>query len=393
MIEISIEHNPEKWLEMWFKEKKIVIKPGDVVEMNGVIKHIDDVIAKMNCDFTTFRPEKTRITLPVLRNAFGLKISEMNEIAKQKAVAKLKFKPDGNRNIEKFVRALIGHGDEIVEAVLKHFLWQMKRNMFGLEVLDHMMPFVYGATQRQGKSSAIKKLLSPIDSLWCNAKLSDLNDERKSKMFFNNYAGLLDEIQNSTKIEMERVKERITTQSITFRPLYSNNIVQLKNNCSLIAVSNKPLAFVLHDHTGMRRFYEIEVTKQLNWTLINSIDYLALWQGIDENRSTPYIEPYREQIEAHQEVSRDKCSVEQWIEEFNITVGDFKNILNDTYHHYVNFCKSSGVYPDSKRIFGMKLKDFLQIISKPMHGARCYFLNQFLNGIQKEHFDTDTNEP
>ena len=321
--------------------------------MNGIAKTMDNLISEMNCDFITYKPEKTRINLPVLRNALDLKLTAMTEASLKQVISKMKYKHDINQNMKKFVHALIGKDDEIVEAVLKHFVWQSKRKMFGLEVYDHLMPILYGSTQRQGKSSAVRKFLSPINGLWCNAKLCDISDERKAKMFSNNFGAFFDEMQGASKLDMECIKERITSEFISFRALFTNVVSQLKNNSTPIGVANKPLALILRDSTGMRRFFEIEISKRCDWDAMNKIDFLALWQDIDEKQDIPYIEQFRSKIEAHQELSRDKCSVEQWIDEHELTPGEIKNILNDVYSHYCHFCSNSGVYADSKNASSM----------------------------------------
>ena len=381
VLSLMIEHDPRRWLDMWFVNKKIEIKPGEVIEMNGIVKTMDNLISEMNCDFITYKPEKTRINLPVLKNALDLKLTAMTESSRQEVISKMKYKYDINQNMKKFVLALIGKDDEIIEAVLKHYVWQSKRKMFGLEVFDHLMPILYGSTQRQGKSSAVKKFLSPINGLWCNAKLCDISDERKAKMFSNNFGAFFDEMQGASKLDMECIKERITGEFISFRALFTNVVSQLKNNSTPIGVTNKPLALILRDYTGMRRFFEIEITQRCDWDSINKIDFLALWLSVDENLDIPYIESFRSQIEAHQELSRDKCSVEQWIEENELTRGNMRNILNDVYSHYTHFCRNSGIFTDSKRIFGLKLKSLLQLDSKAINGARFYFLNKLLAAV------------
>jgi hypothetical protein len=386
----TIEHDPRRWLDMWFKSNKFKIKSSEEILKDGETVSIDQVISEMNCDFITYKPEKTRINLPVLRNALDLKITEAAYLSRKKIISSLKYKPDSNDNMKKFIRALIGRDDEIVEAVMKHFIWQVKRKMFGLTVKDHMMPVLYGKEQRQGKSHAVKALLAPINSLWCNAKLCDINDERKAKMFFNYFVALFDEMQGASRIDMEGAKERITSEYISFRALFSNVVSQLRNNSTPIGVTNKPLALILRDHTGMRRFFEIEIPQKCDWDALNKIDFLALWLGVDENLDIPYIELFRKKIESHQELSRDKCSVEQWLEEHELKLGDVRNLLNDVYSHYTHFCRNSGVYPDSKRNFGIKIKSILKIESSVSNSIRYYFLNKFLASILGQY--TSTNE-
>ena len=371
---IIIENDPRRWLDIWFNSRKIQMKSCNEFHMEGEKIPFDDLVATLNCDFISNKPEKTRINLQVLRNALDLKISSEQRKIRNKIISTLTFEADLNRNMERFVTALIGKYDFITEMVFRHFIWQVKRKIFGKKVFDHLMPIIYGS-QGFGKSEAIKKFISPLDGLWVEGKFTDLTDDRNSKFFESNYIMFFDEMKGATKADIEEIKERITAENIKFRLLFSHNMLRINNNCTFIGTSNKPVSLLIRDETGMRRFYEVEVLKECNWDEINKIDYLAIWKDIDESLDKPAIAVCKKEIKEQQESNRDKNSVEQWIEEKNLTVGDKKSEVNNVYADYCHFCRLNGLYSDSKRVFGIKLKSKLKVASYSQDGKRYYNFN------------------
>ena len=275
----------------------------------------------------------------------------------------------------------MGHYDEVSKNVIAHFLWLAKRPMFGKQARDHMMPVIYGRKQRQGKSEAVKKLLSPINGLWFPGKFSDLTDDRNAEFFESNYVMLMDEMRGAKKADIEATKERITAETISYRVLYSHRMWICKNNCTLIGTSNHPLSLIVQDPTGMRRFYELEVKDKCNWDMINSVDYLALWRGIDENRDEPYIESSRKEIEEQQELNRSLCPVEEWITENLIESGEVQNECNELYSHFDHFCRNANIRPEKKSHFYKKLKKFLNADRKKSNSKSYYYLNSSFSPI------------
>ena len=69
-----VEHDPRLWVDAWFKSRNVKINSGHELSINGKLFLLHLAVAEMNCDFTANKPEKSRITHQVLRNAFDLKI-------------------------------------------------------------------------------------------------------------------------------------------------------------------------------------------------------------------------------------------------------------------------------------------------------------------------------
>lgn len=247
--------------------------------------------------------------------------------------------------------------------------------MFGYKVFDHLMPIIYGA-QGIGKSEAIKKLLSPIKDLYLPAKFTHIIDERKSKSFEQNFAMFFDEMQGANRVDIENIKEKITCERVAYRPLFTNDEEQVINNCSFIGATNKPLYLLIRDESGMRRFFEIKIEQKCDWEEINKIDYQAIWLDVDEDLEVPLIRAYMNEIKQQQEDNREKHSVEEWVEENQITKGSQKNEVTPLYEHYAHFCMKSGMRAEFKAWFSKKLIDVLQVERLKSNGKVFYHLNK-----------------
>ena len=77
-------------------------------------------------------------------------------------------------------------------AVMKHWIWQVRRNLFALPIEHHLMP-IFTGHPGSGKNTAITKFLKPIEEL---RALRDaiLQDERQSSVLARSYVIFFDEI-------------------------------------------------------------------------------------------------------------------------------------------------------------------------------------------------------
>jgi predicted P-loop ATPase len=187
-----------------------------------------------------------------------------------------------------FVRAVTGHHSDLDIAVLKHFVWQVKRKLYEAEVEHHLMPIFCGSQQGTGKSVAVRKLLRPIQQFKDEpTNLAIVGDERQAFRFARSFVLFFDEMAKATKADMESFKNIITQPRASWRSLGSNRRRVETNRATCIGTSNYPLASIIVDPTGSRRFYELPCSDRMDWSAINAIDYTRLWQSVDENGPAP----------------------------------------------------------------------------------------------------------
>jgi predicted P-loop ATPase len=208
------------------------------------------------------------------------------------------------------------HDAKFVIAVLKKFIWQVKRKMLGLPITNHLMPVITGP-QGVGKSTFVRDvLLMPIDELVSNTDFAMIEDNRIMDLW-RNYALFLDEMGYAGKANIDNVKNKITAPYVTGRPMRTNDNVQYKQNATFIGCSNKELDQLIRDETGNRRFVSLRFSSAPDWSKLNGIDARMLWTSVDERGDDPTSEIASELREA-QALIRERSVVEQWLEQVQI---------------------------------------------------------------------------
>lgn len=174
-------------------------------------------------------------------------------------------------------------------AVMKHFIWQIKRKLLRLKVGHHMMPIFFGKTNA-GKTEAIKRFLSPIYELYKSPQdMTVIKDERSSRIMYDCYCIFFDEMARAGAIDVNRLKNTITSEDVSYRPMATNNVTTLVNNSTFIGATNSTLIETIYDPTSMRRFWQIETKPFLDRDIINSLPYLEMWKSVDPYQDSPII--------------------------------------------------------------------------------------------------------
>lgn len=203
---------------------------------------------------------------------------------------------------------------EIQVAVIQKFIWQVKRRMAGLPVFDHMMPVIYGL-QGKGKSKFVEALTAPLGHLVSAGDFQRLGDIREVAMF-EAYVVVLDEMQKATHADVERVKNVITRDTFSYRPMHSNSNVTKHQNATFIGTSNRTLDQMIHDATGNRRFFQIDWSKTAGpkeWEALNALCIEDMWRSVDHLSADP-TEPFKEVIASIQKRTVFRGTVGQFFD-------------------------------------------------------------------------------
>jgi hypothetical protein len=202
---------------------------------------------------------------------------------------------------------------EFIIAVHQKFMWQIKRKVLGLPVTNHLMPVILGP-QGKGKSTFVSKLVEPLKELTLEVDFKMIEDERNVEMW-SSYILFLDEMGYASKANVDTIKHAITASTLTRRPMRSNGKITVAQNATFIGCSNKTLAQLIKDPTGIRRFVGVQMTNPSRETM-NSLDYLLLWQSVDPHGADPMI-PFMDLLTAKQDEEREKGRVEEWLSQFD----------------------------------------------------------------------------
>lgn len=293
-----------------------------------------------------------------MQKAFDLFLIKLPEIERKKTGANLVRIREDLTPLNDFLMASCGEVNEISRAVLAHWLWQVKRKLMDMEVIHHVMPIFVGQ-QGGGKSKAISNLLGPLKKFQCNLKMNQVGDERIVPAMADNYIGFFDELAGVQYTSMEELKNRLTSDFNTYRPLYKNYTVTVPMRMSFIGASNVSIAEAFSDSTGMRRFFEIKTLPVLTWDAINSINYVELWKGIDETKNKGYLEGdmlKAVQVEQQQYVRMNDLDL--FLEENDIVPATNGHILikyKDMYRAYKMHSIDAGYKPSNQGRFGKQL--------------------------------------
>ena len=296
----------------------------------------------------------------VSQNKIVSYLNEYEELEKQRRLKQLNehlsFTGDTNI-IEVYLTAVLSREPTELEiAVLKHWLWLVKRKMHEKSVEREIMLVLAGATNT-GKTYALTKIFKPIKELLDTMLLDQINDDRHDFRLVENAVIFFDEMAMTKKVNVDALKNKITAKWINYRPMRRSSRVQGRNLSTFIGSSNNRVADIIKDPTSARRYYEYWVTKKLDWSTINKIDYVEMWRSVDENQDTPYIESFGESLANEQENIRALDSVEEWLEVEELVPTDGKYGLGvepkQAYENYMEWMLSQ-----RRERYAMSIKRF-----------------------------------
>jgi hypothetical protein len=197
-------------------------------------------------------------------------------------------------------------------AVMQGLIWQMKRKLIHRKVLQHFM-WVLIARQGSGKSTFYKHFTSPLhDGRRLSVSFDQILDDRYIALWKYSYFLFLDEMQSATSANRDRLKNIITAESLTRRPLRTNQDIQVQHNATFGGAANDRFADLIKDPTGIRRFIPTRTKRKMEWGSINDMDYTLLWRSVNELSNVNPASEYWDEISQLQEANRVKTQTEEW---------------------------------------------------------------------------------
>ncbi len=269
--------------------------------------------------------EGRKSKINIIKSIFEEWESESRKNILKRVREKFKFNPKysgvcSEDSLSKFTEALVGKECAKFNqhrAVIGHFIWQVKRKIFGYDVVHHMCPVLVGK-QGCGKTQALEHLIRPLKFLSTEGNLGTFVRESEKFVFGTYYIVKLDEFAKGAKSDLESMKNIITSSDINYRTFYVQKMATLHNISTFIGASNRSVSEIFSDPTGNRRFYEIPCLDKIDWGVIggisedDGIDYYNLWMSIDEENESP-IMPFIAEISRYQEEFRPTTIVEDWL--------------------------------------------------------------------------------
>lgn len=361
-----------KKLIPYYMEKRHAVyqyKKGNVVWLEGGGERAKDV-GKIRSDLILDAGEANlRIPESHLDAALEKWIEQQRENILENYKTRLAFDPTASDGFSDFTLALTGRRHPLHDHVLKHFVWQVKRKMAGLEVIWHMMPAFTGKTHA-GKSRAIRAFLAPLNDLYNEPfDLKELSDSRNLRLLETYYALYFDEMVNADKANVEALKNIITSEDFAQRIMYTDSHRTVTNNATFIGSSNNDLIDMIRDPKSARRYWEIRCQAKLNWEWVQGFDFLSLWKCVDENAPTPLLNVLRWVLYYQNLALRSHDTIEYFFRNHCTPMDkdDERKGLNgdELYEAYRDAITKAGYnYAHTKQKF---LKDFIKLAGKPQH--------------------------
>lgn len=358
--------DPRKFIALWITVHAVEFDKNHGAKFHGLILKNSQIFEKIFLDANKFvkafnSNSKRTISMPK-KDLFEMAFREHLESVLRKLVEthieKVKYDQMANTNeLVRFVKALVGSEDLLVKRVIQHTVWQVKRKMLALPVKDHLMIIIIGP-QGRGKSVAVSKFVSPLEPFVTSAGIDQMTDPRSFSLFEDNFIVINDEMQGHNKVDVDKLKNIITATSLRARRLGTHCIDTFKQNCTFIGTSNKMLFEIINDDTGLRRFFGINTLDKINWDEVNAIDYLKIWQSVNENQKSGYLEDVADQIRTIQEENTPKSSIKLFCEHYQLVGSNMSHSVCKTqlYELYSAYCSKFNYKPFAENNFGKRIR-------------------------------------
>ena len=258
------------------------------------------------------------IGLDIARNVLRLWILRDSRARRAEIIGRMIGKPAnpaGSEEIRRLVQVFCGpdaspEDRAVYHRILLHFIWQVKRNACGLPVVYQIMPVLVGP-QGTGKSTLLRLLCEPWAELASPVTGATLADARESPILEKCLIGVVDEMEGMSRQDSNSIKNTITAANKIYRPLSTNFHQRLNKLMTMIGTSNDSLAYVLTDHTGNRRFFEIPSPVVVLVQDLEKFNWNAMWEAVTEHDAPPALGDI-EAIKSRQADCAPRTSVAAW---------------------------------------------------------------------------------
>jgi hypothetical protein len=189
---------------------------------------------------------------------------------------------------------------------------------------------VFRGRQGGGKTSIIENHLGKVfGDKSTSTTLDKIHDPREFQKWTANVLVNFEELTMKSFSSSARhrtpevLKQLITAANTQERTFHTQSQQNYNIRATLCATSNKPLAECVSDPTGMRRYWEIICDTSTNqpgfdWDVIESFDWVSLWQGVNENLPAGYVHTEHKLYPTIEAVQDDYCvqpALRTWFEE------------------------------------------------------------------------------
>jgi hypothetical protein len=239
---------------------------------------------------------------------------------------KIKFDPALPDRFDELLNVMrVKNHRDINKAAFKHYVWLVKRKLWGWQPRYQMMLILYGKGHGMGKSGVLDQFHAPIRDIYSSITGNNIKDKFGNDLFRKFFALKIDELTALGDVDNNLLKEFVTRDSVTARRMYSEDLFKFQQNVTLSGTTNRPINHVIYDNTGMRRWWQIELDtdkyEKMDFPQLNKWEheeeFLPFWKNVDENNEYGYYGPnaplYKEMLD-YQNTFRAIPPTEQFID-------------------------------------------------------------------------------
>lgn len=340
------EQDPIQWVGFFLSDNGYTYDyKTDSVKHDGERVSEKTIMSMMNLACHSTGSKNLR---PLLKDAFHVWRCEQTKNSLKNLQSSTAFTHIEDDPIKDWVIATTGKNDPLDVAILKHFIWQVKRKISGMEVDHHIMPILFGKSGA-GKSVAVQKLIQPLLDFALTSSMSALKDRFGKRQLSRNFIMFFDELEGVGSVDVNSLKHIITAPCIEWREMHSEAIKSSPQNCTFIGCSNDPVRDRIQDSTSARRFWQINCQDKIDWEIINYLDYESIWKSIDESLPSPIIPLIGEINKIQNRELRATNLIEDWLTTSCIPAC-FTNespTTKELYQNFKDWCQWQGIisYP------------------------------------------------
>jgi hypothetical protein len=260
--------------------------------------------------------------------------------------------------LKKFVGLIIAPGDsdhetfrvrKAAEIAFANLIFRIKNHLrYVWKNSCHLMIILSGC-QGDGKTFAIEHLMSPLGDMFTPSSLDALKDNSMSYQFSVMPAMLFEEMQGSSKADIEELKSIMTGKSKMMREAYARAGVR-RLVTTFIGAANKDIGNLIKDDTGNRRFIQF-FSQKIDRDVMAQVDVMKIWRSVDEAAHEPPMYASHENYElihGIQDEQRTLGPVEQWLLGATNVPWDHPAKANQMFDDFKTWCVANGAMSTSE---------------------------------------------
>lgn len=299
----------------------------------------------------------------------GWELLKLHFMSSQKQYLCAQFKYNGNQFADEFIRYIYDYLDiaedyDVFDMMFRHWVWCLKRRIFGKRVVWHIWLNFNGA-QGIGKSQMLDRMFKTFEDFTVVTNLKVMNDiEREYKKFTDNYVIIFDDLNSGENNDndlllndsaVDAIKQIMTQEVFTIRQFQTQDQSKVPNTFVPISTANKHLYDIIYDGDAMRRWFEFNCRRDKapdSYDELNSVleRFPEVLQGIDENNDRGYwdrdSETGRKIIKIQKRYIPTNTSTNTWIDYCDIKPdfdrADNTKFMAPEYQQYCAYCRAVG---------------------------------------------------